>query len=284
LLIVSASRRTDLIAFYPKYFSNILKKRKVKVQGPFGHRYSVNLSPSGVHTIVLWSKNFENFINNRFELKDLLMSYSQIYLHFTITGLGGAEMEPIIPKPQKALEQLKELVKIVGTERIAIRFDPIIFYKYEGKLKTNYDFFPILIKEISKHGLKKLIFSFVQYYPTVIKRFKKVGIEYIDPSKEKKLKLASDMAKEIRETDIKLYACSQEFLTKIEGIEKSKCIDAEYLSNIHPLGWKIKYKKDRGQRKECGCSESKDIGNYGMSCPIPCLYCYANKKINVRIK
>ena len=282
MLIVSASRRTDLIAFYTKYFSSVLEKESVVVNGPFGLKYEIDLSPDNVHTIVLWSKNFEPLLKNSFNILNLVEKYSQVYLHFTITGFGGTLIEPAIPEPYAALSQIKSLVKIFGEERIALRFDPIMFFKEENKLKTNFDFFPYIVEIADKFRIKKIIFSFIQYYPTVIKRLQRVGVEFIDPPKNKKLSLARKLAKQIKNSYPKLYSCSQDFLTEVKGIEKSRCIDAEYFSKIHPLGWKIEHKKDKGQRKECGCSQSKDIGSYSMNCPRPCLYCYANKKVALK--
>jgi len=281
LLIVSASRRTDLIAFFPKYLAEAIKKRKIEVKGPFGYKYRVDLTPDNVHTFVLWSKNFSNFIENRFGLKKLLSEYSQLYLHFTITGFGGTEIEPAIPPAERAIEQLDKLVDIVGAERISIRFDPILFYRKGKKIASNIDFFPLLLEKIKEKGISRVVFSFVQYYSTVVRRFKRNGVEFIDPSVEEKLKIGERMALLSKRYSIKLFSCSQDFLTKVDGIEKSRCIDAEYFSQIHPLGWKIKHVKDRGQRRECGCSKSKDIGDYGMGCPKPCIYCYANKKVNI---
>ncbi len=281
LYIISASRRTDLISFFFDYLYNALKNEQAEVLGPYGYKYKVNLSPSNVHTLVLWSKNFINLINNRRNIQELLKKYTQPYFLFTITGLGSTIMEKAIPPPDKTLKQIKILTELFGSKRVAIRFDPIIFYKENGKEKTNFYFFEKLVNYVEKANINKIIFSFVQYYEKVIKRLKYIGIEPMDLSEEDKMLYVEKMLDIIKTTNIKLYSCSQDFLLSIEGIKKSKCIDAEYLSEIHPLKWKIEYKKDKGQRKECGCSESKDIGSYSQACPIPCLYCYANSRIKI---
>jgi hypothetical protein len=126
--IISASRRTDLVAFFPEWLASAVDREEAKIYGPSGHTYTVDLSPQNVHTVVLWSKNFENLIDNNFKLKDVLRKYDQLYLHFTITGLGGSFMEQGVPHPAVALSQLDDLVTIVGTpRRVSIRFDPIIW-------------------------------------------------------------------------------------------------------------------------------------------------------------
>jgi len=283
LKIISASRRTDLVAFFPEYLSKALDKEIVEVSGPYGFKYNVSLNPDDVHTIVLWSKNFNNLLKNKYNLFSNLKKYKQIYLLFSITGLGGTKMEKSVPPPEKTEQQIKGLVNLFGEKRVAIRFDPIIFYRENGKIKTNFFYFSNLIKKVEEHNIRKIIFSFCQYYNKVKKRLKYVGIEPIYLSKEKMLDYAVRMSRMLKGKNIDLYSCSQKFLTKIEGIKRSRCINANYLSKIHPLNWIIKHEKDKGQRKECGCSKSKDIGSYSQSCPVPCLYCYANSRIRVKI-
>ena len=68
--IISASRRTDLVAFFPEWLAEAVRTEKSKVFGPSGHTYTVDLSPQNVHTFVLWSKNFVNLIDNYSGLRD----------------------------------------------------------------------------------------------------------------------------------------------------------------------------------------------------------------------
>jgi hypothetical protein len=135
---ISASRRTDLVAFFPEWLSSALREEKARVLAPSRRALSVDLTPENVHTFVLWSKNFSNLINNQCHLRDLLGKYEQIYFHFTITGLGGSFIERGVPDAQAALSQLDSLVKISGLpQRISLRFDPVVYWIESSKLKTN---------------------------------------------------------------------------------------------------------------------------------------------------
>ncbi|MEW6455299.1 MAG: DUF1848 family protein [Acidobacteriota bacterium] len=278
--IISASRRTDLIAHFPDWLVNSLKNRKAIVIGPYKYSYVVDLNPSNTHTIVLWSKNFKNLIENRHNLLDLLKEYAQLYFLFTITGLGGTRIEPGVIPLCEALAQIDRLVEISQLpERISIRFDPIIYWREDGGVKSNLTYFEKIISEISKFGIKDIRLSFVQYYPKCIKRAKKLNLDYVDPPEEEKLKDIYEIEETVYKYNINIFSCSQPFLEKISFIKKSSCIDGNFLSKIHPEKKQAITKKDPSQRKECGCTVSIDIGSYTQPCPNACIYCYANPRI-----
>ena len=79
--VISASRRTDLIAFFTGWLASVLQEKRASVFGPSGKIYEVDLDPKSVHTLVLWSKNFFSLLDNKEGLLDAVKKYDQIYLH-----------------------------------------------------------------------------------------------------------------------------------------------------------------------------------------------------------
>jgi hypothetical protein len=278
--VISASRRTDLVAFFPKALSQMLEEEIARVIGPSGHVYSVDLSPENVHTFVLWSKNFENLIQNHNELREKLEKYDQLYLHFTITGMGGSFIERGVPYPDRALRQLEELLKIVGEpKRISVRFDPVVHWVEKDRIQSNLHFFQDLVCALASLGIDTVRFSFAQWYSKSKKRAEKADFSYVDPPLEDKIKEAAALVSIARFWNVRLNSCSQNFLTEVDGIQPSSCIDGIVLQDLHPHQKEASGRKDKSQRSECGCTESVDIGSYTQSCPHCCLYCYANPRI-----
>ncbi len=278
--IISASRRTDIPAFYLDWLVEGVKRGEVVVKGPYGRVYRVKMTPDRVHTLVLWSKNFGPLLENR-EARRILDSYSQLYFLFTITGLGGTPWEQGVPPPERAMVQLRPLAEWWGPERIGLRFDPVVYW-WEGKeLRTNLYFFEKLAHVLEKVGIKRVIFSFVAWYPKARRRTKMAGLEFYDPSVEEKKRAQEYLLKVASAHGLELEACSQPPQILIPGIKRGSCINAELLSRLHPQGWKLSLPKDPGQRSLCGCSKSIDIGSYSLACHHLCLYCYANPKVRI---
>ncbi|MGD8540453.1 MAG: DUF1848 family protein [Candidatus Aminicenantes bacterium] len=278
--IISASRRTDLVAFFPEWLAKAVGTEEAKVYGPSGHTYTVDLNPQNIHTVVLWSKNFANLINNKFGLKDKFQKYDQLYLHFTITGLGGSFIEEGVPVPRVALSQLDSLIKIAKTsQRVSVRFDPIVYWQENGTERTNLHFLEELAPVLFDKGIKDVRFSFTQWYNKAKRRAAKRDCIYRDPPFEKKVKDIGYLHQVAENYGIDLYICSQKALSEASGIRPSSCIDGALLQELHPEKAPVSTKKDRTQRKECHCTESVDIGSYTQYCPHCCLYCYANPQV-----
>jgi hypothetical protein len=213
-------------------------------------------------------------------LRDLLAVYGQVYLHFTVTGLGGTDAEPGVPPWREALGQLSGLAALAGDpRRISIRFDPLLFWREGGRTRTNLTRFPELAESIAARGLKDIRFSFAQWYGKARRRADARRFPYIDPPDEEKRAMAAELAATAGANGLALHACCQPFLAGIPGIRPSACLDGGLLEELHPRREPACRRKDRGQRGDCLCTESKDIGSYGQSCGHKCVYCYANPSI-----
>ena len=264
--IISASRRTDIPAFYMDWFIKGLKNGFVEVENPFNRcKYRVSLVPEDVGAIVLWSKDFHNF----FSVKKKFSNYN-LFFQFTINDCSL--LEPGIRNIDSRLEQLDEIVCTYNPDVVNWRFDPIVLW--EKGNNDNLGSFTRIAEKVSRVGVKRCITSFATYYRKARNRMNLSGIKFLDPTIEQKCKILSNMRDITNSLGIELFLCSQpDYL--IEGVKAAKCIDSDLLSTLFNL--RLSKARASGQRTDCCCSNSRDIGSYSQICPHGCLYCYANK-------
>jgi hypothetical protein len=275
--VISASRRTDLVASFPDWLAEAVRARQATVLGPSGGSCKVDLDPALVHTFVLWSKDFSHWLDNAYDLRDLLAGYDQVYAHFTVTGLGGTPIEPGTIPYREALGQLPGLVAAVGDpRRVSVRFDPVVCWDEGGTVRSNLSLFPAVAEAVARWGIRDIRMSFAQWYGKARRRAASRRFPFVDPPDEEKRARATEMAAVAADHGLVLHACCQPALAGIAGLRPSACIDGAQLESLHPSREPAARRKDRGQRASCLCTESKDIGSYGQSCGHQCVYCYAN--------
>jgi hypothetical protein len=240
----------------------------------------VDLSPDTVHTVVLWSKDFSNLLRNSHGLKDLLASYDQLYLHFTVTGLGGTRVEPGVLPYRQALDQIPGLVAVAGSPlRVSVRFDPVLFWEEDGKTRSNLPLFYEVAEAAAAQGIRDARMSFAQWYGKAARRAAARRFPFSAPDDAVQRSQALELAAIAAARGLVLHACSQPLLAGVPGIRPSACIDGALLEQLHPRHEPASRRKDRGQRADCLCTESKDIGSYTQTCHHSCVYCYANPKV-----
>lgn len=275
-IVISASRRTDLVASFPDELAGCLRRREADVAGP-GGRYRVCLDPARVHTVVLWSKDFANLLRNAHGLRSLLAAYDQIYLHFTITGLGGTGIEPGVPPYRPALAQLPGLADLAADpRRISVRFDPLVHWREGSAVRSNRPLFEEVADAAAAAGVRDIRVSFAQWYGKAVRRARARGFPYIELSDGDQRAVAAELAAAASARGLVLHACSQPALAGVPGLRPSACIDGGLLEALHPRRDPVSRRKDRAQRPACLCTESRDIGSYAQACPHGCVYCYAN--------
>ncbi|MBN1799859.1 MAG: DUF1848 family protein [Candidatus Lokiarchaeota archaeon] len=277
--IISCSRRTDAPAFLMDWLIKIIKQGFVDVVNPFNKKQvsRISLQSEDVKCWVFWSKDYKNFIKYYKSNASLFDKYDGIYFQFTINS--PSEMESLMLSPLDIrLEQLEWLIREFGIDAVSYRFDPIVIYKKKGsdKILSNLDKFEYIIDKVAKMGVEEMIFSFCTLYPKVIKRMKARGKCPINLDLTQKRNILSKLLEITNKYGVRMKACCQPELLDINTIKQAHCIDAKRIEKI--TGNKIVQKKDTGQRSDCGCTVSRDIGGYEgiFRCKHNCDYCYAS--------
>ncbi|MDM7925085.1 MAG: DUF1848 family protein [bacterium] len=226
--------------------------------------------PERVHSVVLWSKRPVPILENR-DLARCLGRYEQVFLHLTVTGMGGSFLEPGIPRPDQVIRMIPELAGRLGTgRRMTVRFDPIIHLRLPGGGRyCNLHHFRRVAEAAAKAGVERAAVSWMQCYAKVVSRLERLGIRAEEPSDSEQEEETGRLFEITRELGLKLSGCC------VPWLPVSSCIDGRLLSDLHPTRKPASIKRAAGQRPACGCTESWDIGWYDP-CPGGCLYCYAN--------
>ncbi|MFX1574753.1 MAG: DUF1848 family protein [Promethearchaeota archaeon] len=277
--IISCSRRTDIPAFLMDWVIDKIKIGYVDVVNPFNRQQvnSVSLNPIDVKCFVWWSKNFKEWIKVYQNNRDLFNAFKGHTFQFTINSPSELEKN-IHASLEERFKQIEWLIKEFSLLAINFRYDPIIYYKKKGsnKISNNLGKFKFIIEKASHLGIRELIFSFATIYTKVKNRMNARGYIPIDPPLEKKREILSNLIKVCSDFGIHMKACCQPELLDMEGIEQAHCIDAYKIEKL--IGDTIPKIRDTGQRDNCGCFKSKDIGGYTgiFRCRHNCDYCYAS--------
>lgn len=264
-MIISASRRTDIPAFYSDWFFNRIKEGFVLVRNPMNfHQVSkIDLSPEVVDCIVFWTKNPRPMISRLSELDKY-----NFYFQFTLTSYDKT-IETIVPEKKYLIKTFQELSANIGSDKVIWRYDPILLtHKFD--VKYHIKWFELLAEKLSGYT-KKCVISFMDMYRKTERNLK--SIDLIPMSEGVMKKTAYQLSQIAKKYDLQLVTCCEDIDLTECGIKPGKCIDDELISKI--TGKKLHIKKDPNQRLSCGCVQSIDIGAYN-TCKHKCLYCYAN--------
>jgi len=305
-VIISASRSTDIPAFYAEWFINRLNKGYVKWINPF-NRQPQYVSFEKTRAIVFWSKNPNPIIPYLGEVHNRGINY---YFQFTVNDYESDGFELRVPSLEKRIATFKELSNKIGKEKVIWRFDPLILT----------DNIPVekLLEKIYRVGseihnyTEKLVISFadIRTYAKVQRNLKKAGIRYREFDEGGMRKIAEGIQKINKEWGLEISTCAEKVNLREYNIKHNKCIDDElmirlfnkdkklmtfllgeendegvqttlssHISNSKNKKTKKIDLKDKGQRLQCGCIVSKDIGQYN-TCRHLCVYCYANYSKN----
>lgn len=316
-MIVSASRSTDIPAFYADWFFHRLKVGYSAWTNPFNGVKSY-VSYQDTRFIVFWSKNPRPLLNHLDYLKERNIG---CYIQYTLNDYEKEKLEQGVPALQQRIDTFKRLVDKLGKGYVIWRFDPLILTD-DISIET-------LLEKIEHIGnqlqgyTEKLVFSYADIlsYRKVKANLKKSYIPYHEWIELQMLEFAEKLADLNKKWSYKLATCGEKVDLQQFGIEHNHCVDdaliirlayedkklmaflkvktfpmpvpnlfgeSESLPNdaiILPNNTYVTHgdNRDKGQRLFCGCIASKDIGEYN-TCPHLCEYCYANTSKEVAVR
>jgi DNA repair photolyase len=279
-LIISASRATDIPAFFAKEFMQKIRQGYLFKTNPFNGRKEL-ISFKNTRLIIFWTKFPQALMPFLEELNETGINY---YFQFTLNDYEKEKLEPFLPPLQKRIDAFIRLSEKIGKEKVIWRFDPVLLLK-------NQSFENIIsrIENIAKQihlYTEKLVFSFADFsYRKVQNNLRRSGVDYRELSDNEKYKFAEKLVENLKKYTPTISTCAQSIELSALGINHNKCIDDELIVRlfhedkalmdfIKPYIGTSKL-KDKGQRKYCGCIYSKDAGMYN-TCSFMCKYCYAN--------
>jgi len=273
-VIISASRRTDIPAFYSKWFMNSILAEYCLGPNPRNMKQvlRVSLQPRDTEAIVFWSKNPAPLLPHLGELDKLGFYY---YFQFSLNDYPWA-LEPNIPSLNDRIATFKDLSRLIGPLRVVWRYDPIIISNV-----TSFDFhrerFTWIAEEL-KGATHRVMVSIVDFYQKTELRLsqleKEEGYSFDRDvlSSDGIIDLLKALADIARKNNIEIFTCAEEKNYSQIGIPPGRCIDERLLARIWSLN--LEYKKDPYQRESCLCMVSKDIG-INDTCMHGCSYCYS---------
>lgn len=264
-MILSASRRTDIPAFYADWFLRRVREGFVCVRNPMNpHQVSrISIRPEVTDCIVFWTKDPAPMLDRLDELRSYMY-----YFQFTLNDYPGA-VEPRVPDVGKRLETFRALSRLLGRERVVWRYDPILLTR---ELDEEYHVraFRRLAGELRDYT-EKAVVSFVDVYPSRNRQALE-ALGMLQPPEEALRRLAARLAEAAREAGLEIAACAERMDLSDLGIVRNSCIDPALIERL--IGCPLRVRPD-GQRPDCGCVKCEEIGAYN-TCRHGCVYCYAN--------
>lgn len=283
-MIISASYKTDIPTFYGEWFMNRLRAGYCKMVNPYGQQvYRIDLTPESVDGFAFWTKNIGPFLKYLPEIRE--REYPFIVQH-TINGYPR-ELEDRVIDYAHTIEHMQRLAGDFGSEVAVWRYDPIVISSLTP-LDWHRQNFEGLAKGL-EGATDEVVVSFAQIYKKTRRNMdwaaREHGFDWPEHEKisdEEVRNLISDLAQIAKTYGMQLRVCSQKKYLIPGIVEEARCVDADRLEKVgrKPIVGKAKQK---GNRKECGCFASKDIGEYD-TCPHGCVYCYAvqNRELALR--
>ena len=257
-LIVSASRSTDIPAFYADWFFYRLDKAGYSAwTNPFNGVKSY-VSYKDTRFIVFWSKNPKPLLRYLPILKQRGIG---CYIQYSLNDYAEEGLEKNVPPLKQRIETFKELTNALGKGHVIWRFDPLVLTD-----SINIDKLLDKVENIGNQLLgytEKLVFSFADIlsYRKVQANLQKANINYIDWQENQMREFARRLSVLNQKWGYELATCGEKIDLTEFGVKKNHCVDDELIIKLAYDDKKLMdYLKVKfypmPQKSLCGDSES----------------------------
>ena len=264
--IISASRRTDIPAFYTPWLMNRIRAGYCYYPNPVypAKLYRVSLLKEDVSGFVFWTRHPAPLMPYLPELDKAGFPY---YFQYTVNGYPQT-IDGTSPPIETAIKTFLALSEAVGSDRVVWRYDPIIL-NAQITAEWHRKNFCCLADAIGS-SVHHLVISIIDPYMRTKRRLGSAenGVCY-DISAY--ANLISWIASEAADRNLHVESCAEASLN-VPGIAPGRCVDAHLLNKIS--GRESPSLSFHKQREGCLCHYSVDIG-VNNSCGFGCQYCYA---------
>ncbi|MBR1377145.1 MAG: DUF1848 domain-containing protein [Bacilli bacterium] len=260
-MILMVSGRTDIIAFYSKWFMNRYKEGFWDVRNPFNPKLVSRIYKDDVDAIMFCTKNPIPILPYLKEIDKPKL------FHITLTPYKK-DIEPNVPPKGEIIDAVKKVSEIVGSECTVVRYDPIFIsdtYTVDYHIKA----FESMCSKLDGY-INTIIVSFIDDYKNVRNNMK--DIKYKDFTEEIYKDIGTNFSEIASKYNMKVQTCFEERNLCEYGFIKGDCLSKEIAFKLTGKSFP-KWKARKGGL--CNCVEMVDIGVYN-SCRHFCKYCYAN--------
>jgi hypothetical protein len=275
-MIISASRRTDIPAFYSEWMIRRIREGFCTVPNPFNWDQvsRISLHPEDVDVVVFWTRNPRPLMRYLPELDARGFRY-----YFQVTILGyPRDIDPMSPGIAAAIKSFRELSERLGPSRVIWRYDPILFSGLTPPVFHREQFGTLC--ESLKDSTRRCVVSIMDRYRKIERRMRDLeeAVGQRECDGDEFGTLMRDLAARAAASGMEIVSCAEEIDLVPFGIRPGKCVDDQVIAEA--FGVNVEATKDPAQRKACGCILSRDVGMYD-SCMYGCRYCYATKSFEL---
>ena len=261
-MILFASGRTDIVAFYSEWFVNRVKQGYVDVRNPFNKNLVSRIHFKNVDLIFFCTKNPMPILDKLDKI------HKKVYFHITLTPYKE-DIEPNVPSKKMIIDSIKELSKRIGKENIVIRYDPV-FLSDKYTLEYHKKAFEHVCASLEGF-VSKILISFLDDYKNVREHASILKYKKLEEEDYKEIGLS--FSKSAKNHHLSVFTCFEDHTLVEYGFDKGECMSKELAARLTGKVYQEKWKARKGEK--CQCVTMVDIGEYN-TCKHFCAYCYAN--------